>query len=179
MPRPISGVQKPSPNGSHQHPPPKSVDHQHSQTRSQDEAVCPDHLEQLTVFAWCGDFHLTFTLPLMWSASPSFASQKFAYASLRGSQHPGYFSLRIAICWQTDNSLQYLPWQILWHNPLKKFKEISIVFMETPCCIKTSKWWWLGRLHFKWLPLNWFFPSLESQWSLDNTDCVWTFNLVT
>ena len=65
-----------------------------------------------------GDFHRTFTLPLMWSASLSVASQNFAYAPLRHLQHPGYFSLRIAICRQPDNSLQYLFWQILWHDPL-------------------------------------------------------------
>ena len=56
-PRPISGGQKPSPNGSNWHPPPKSADHLHSQTRSQDEAVRSDHSEQLTVFPWRGDFH--------------------------------------------------------------------------------------------------------------------------
>ena len=67
---------------------------------------------------WCGDFHRTSTLPLMWSASLSVASQNFAYASLRHPQHPGYFSLRIAICRQPDNLLQYLLWQILWHDPL-------------------------------------------------------------
>ena len=33
MPKPISGSQKPSPNGSNWHPPPKSADHLHSQTR--------------------------------------------------------------------------------------------------------------------------------------------------
>ena len=36
-----------------------------------------------------------------------------------------------------------------------------------------------SRLHFKWLPLNGHFPSLESQRSPDNTDYVWPFNLVT
>ena len=96
--RPISGGQKPSPNGSNWHSPPKSADHLHLQTRSRDEAVRSDHSEQLTVFPWCGDFHRTSRLPLMWSASISVASQKFAYASLRHPQHPGYFSLRIAIC---------------------------------------------------------------------------------
>ena len=77
---------------------PKSADHLHLQTRSRDEAVRSDHSEQLTVFPWCGDFHRTSRLPLMWSASISVASQKFAYASLRHPQHTGYFSLRIAIC---------------------------------------------------------------------------------
>ena len=43
---------------------------------------------------------------------------KFVNASLRHAQHPGYFSLRIAICRQPDNSLQYLLWQILRHDPL-------------------------------------------------------------
>ena len=38
-PKPISAGQKPSPNGSNWHPPPKSADHLHSQTRSRDEAV--------------------------------------------------------------------------------------------------------------------------------------------
>ena len=89
----------------------------HLQTRSRDEAVRSDHSEQLTVFPWCGHFHWTSTLPLMWSASLSVASQNFAYASLRHPQHPGYFSLRIAICQQSGNLLQYLLWQILWHNP--------------------------------------------------------------
>ena len=117
-PRPISGSQKQSPNGSNWHPPPKSADHLHSQMRSRDEAVRPDHLEQLTVLPWRGDFHRTLTLPLMWSVSISVASLNFAYASLRHPQHPGYFSLRIAICRQPDNWLQYLLWQILWHDPL-------------------------------------------------------------
>ena len=103
-------------------------------------AVISDYSEQLMVFPWRGDFHRTSTLPLMWSASLSVASQNFAYASLRHPQHPGYFSLRIAICGQPDNSLQYLLWQILWHDPLSKFKEISIVFNEAPRCIKASKW---------------------------------------
>ena len=89
---------------------PKSADHLHSQTRSWDEAVCSDHSEQLTVFPWRGDFHRTSMLPLMWSASLSVASQNFAYAPLRHPQHPGYFSLRIAICRQPDNSVQYLLW---------------------------------------------------------------------
>ena len=83
-----------------------------------DEAVRSDHSKQLTVFLWRWDFHRTSTLPLMWSASLSVASQNFAYASLRHPQHPGYFSLRIAICQQPDNSLQYLLWQILCHDPL-------------------------------------------------------------
>ena len=48
------------------------------------------------------DFHWTSTLPQMWSASLSFASQNFAYASLGHPQHPGYFSLGIAICQQPD-----------------------------------------------------------------------------
>ena len=43
-PRPISGGQKSSPNGSNWHPPPKSADHLHSQTRSRDKAVRSDHL---------------------------------------------------------------------------------------------------------------------------------------
>ena len=78
-PRPISGGQKTSPNGSNWHPSPKSADHLHSQTRSRDEAVHSDHSEQLTVFPWRGDFHRTSTLPLMWSASLSVESQNFAY----------------------------------------------------------------------------------------------------
>ena len=41
---------------------------------------------------------------------------KFCLCILETPQHPGYFSLRIAICGQTDNSLQYLLWQILWHD---------------------------------------------------------------
>ena len=90
-PRSISGGQNPSPNGSNWHPPPKSVDHLHSQTRSRDEAVRSDHSEQLTVFPWCGEFHRTSTLPLIWSASLSVALQNFAYVSLRHPQHPGYF----------------------------------------------------------------------------------------
>ena len=77
---------------------------------------------------------------LMWSASLSVASQNFAYASIRHTQHSGYFPLRIAICRQPDNSLQYLLWQILCHVPFKSSKEISIVFTETPHCIKASKW---------------------------------------
>ena len=56
-----------------------------------------------TRFLWCGR-------PVV--------SQNFANASFRHPQHPGYFSLRIAICRQPDNSLQYLLWQILWHDPL-------------------------------------------------------------
>ena len=135
-PRPISGGQKPSPNGSNWHPPPKSADHLHSQTRSRDEAVRSDHSEQLTVFSWHGDFHRTSILSLMWSTSLSVTSQNFAYIYLRHSQHPGYFSLRIAICRPPYNSLQYLLWQILWHDPRQKFKEISIIFTETPRCIK-------------------------------------------
>ena len=107
-PRPISGGQKPSANGSNWHPPPKSADHLHSQTRCRDEVVHSDHSSQLTVFPWRGDFHRTPTLPLMWSASLSVASQNFAYASLRHPQYPGYFLLRIAICRQPNNSLQYL-----------------------------------------------------------------------
>ena len=103
-------------------PPPKKkkkpADHLHLQTRSRDEAVRSDHSEQLTVFPWRGYFHRTSTLPLMWWANLSVASQNFAYASLRHLQHPGYLSLRIAICWQPDNLLQYLLWQILWHDPL-------------------------------------------------------------
>ena len=75
-------------------------------------------MKQLTGFPWRGDFHRTSTLPLMWSASLSVASQDFAYASLRHPQQRGYFSLRIAICRQPDNSLQHLLWQILWHDPL-------------------------------------------------------------
>ena len=51
-PRPIPGGQKPSPNVSNWHPPPKSADHLHLQTRSQDETVHPNHSEQLTVFSW-------------------------------------------------------------------------------------------------------------------------------
>ena len=84
-PRPISGGQRPSPNGSNWHPPPKSADHLHSQTRSRDEGVRSDHSEQLTIFLWRGDFHRSSTLPLKWSASLSVALQDFAYASLR---HP-------------------------------------------------------------------------------------------
>ena len=138
--RSISSGQKPSPNGSSWHLTPKSADHLYSQTRSREETVPFDHSEQLKVLPWRGDFHRTSTLPLMWSASLSLASQNFAYASLRYPQHPGFLSLRIAICRQPDNSLQYLLWQILWHDPLLKFKEISIVFTETPRCIKASKW---------------------------------------
>ena len=118
MPRPISSSQKPSPNGSNWHPPPKLADHLHLQMRSPDEGVCSYHSEQLTLFPWCGDFHRTSTLPLMWSASLSVASQNFAYASSRHPQHPGYFSPRITICRQRDNLLKYLLWQILWHDPL-------------------------------------------------------------
>ena len=81
-------------------------------------AVRSDHLEQLTVFPWGGDFHGTSTLPLMWSASLSVASQNFAYASFRHAQNSGYFLLKIAICGQPDNSLQYLFWQILCHGHL-------------------------------------------------------------
>ena len=81
-PRPISGDQKPSPNGLNWHLPPKSADHLYSQTRSRDEAVRSDHSEQLTVFPWHGDLHRTSTLPLMWLASLLVASQNFAYASL-------------------------------------------------------------------------------------------------
>ena len=88
----------------------------------------------------CGmEIFIRTTLPMMWSASLSIASQNFAYAFLRHTQHPGYFSLRIAICWQPNNSLQYLLWQILWHDSLQKFREISIVFTETPHCIKSIK----------------------------------------
>ena len=117
-PRPISGGLKPSPNGSNWHPPPKSADHLHSQTKSQNEAVCSDHSEQMKVFPWRGDFRRASTLPLMWSASLSVASQNFANATLRHPQHPCYFPLRITICRQPDNSLQYLHWQILLHDPL-------------------------------------------------------------
>ena len=117
-PRPISGDQEPSPNGSNWHPPPKLADHLHSQTRSRYEAVSFDHSKQLTVFPWRGDFHRASTLPLIWSTNLSVAWENFAYASLRPPRHPGYFSLRIAICWQPDNSLQYLLWQIWWHDPL-------------------------------------------------------------
>ena len=70
-PRPISGGQKPSPNGSNWHL--KSADHLHSPTRSWDEAIHSDHLEQFTVFPWRGDFHRTSKLPLMTSASLSIA----------------------------------------------------------------------------------------------------------
>ena len=77
--RSISGGQKSSPNGSNWHPPPKSADHLHSQTRSRDEAVRSDHSEQLMVFPWRGDFHRTSTLHLMWSVSLSVTSQNFAY----------------------------------------------------------------------------------------------------
>ena len=135
-PRPISGGQKTSPNDSNWHPPPKSADHLHSQTRSRDEAVHFDHSDKLTVFLWHGE---TSTLPLMWSASRSVTPQNFAYAYLRHHQHTGYFLLRIAIYRRPDNSLQYLFWQILWHEPLWKFKEKSIAFTETPRCIKESK----------------------------------------
>ena len=127
--RPISSGQKLSRNDSNRHPPPKSADHLqlHSQMMSRDEGVCSDHSEQLRVFPWhvgTGCSHKiqicawTSTLPLMWSASLSVASFNFAYASLRHPQHPGYFSLRIAVSQQPDNSLQYLFWQSLWHDPL-------------------------------------------------------------
>ena len=139
-PQPISGGQKPSPNSSNWHLPSNLADHLHSQARSRDEAVRSDHSEQLTVFPQRGDFHRTSTLPPWWLDSLSVVSQNFAYASLRRPQDPGYFSLRIAICRQPNNSLQYLLWQILWHDPLLNFKEISIVFTETAGCIKASNW---------------------------------------
>ena len=90
---PIFGGQKPSPDGSNWHPPPKSTDHLHSQTGSRDEAVRSDHSEQLTVFPWRGDFHRTSTLPLMRLASVSVASKNFAYPSLR---HPAASWLLLA-----------------------------------------------------------------------------------
>ena len=71
--------------------PPKSADHLHSQTRSQDEAIRSDHSEQLIVFPWHGDFYRTCTLPLMWWASLSVALHNFSYVSLRHPQHPRYF----------------------------------------------------------------------------------------
>ena len=93
--RPISGGQKPSPNGLNWHPPPKSADHLHSQMRSRDEAVRSAHLEQLPVFLWRGDYHGTSMLPLMWFASLSVASQNVAYASLR---HPQIWLLLAENC---------------------------------------------------------------------------------
>ena len=132
-PRSISSGQKPSPNESNWHPTPKSTDHLYLQTRSRHEAVHFDHSGQLTVLLWRGDFHRTSTLPLMWSASLSLVSQNFVYASLRHPQHPGFFSLRIANC---DN----LTIRCNICSGKLKFKEISIVFTETPRCIKASKW---------------------------------------
>ena len=118
MSRPISGSQKPSPNGSNWHPPPKSADHLHLQMRGWDEAVRSDHSEQLTVFPRHGDFHGASTLPLMWSASLSVASQNFAYASLRHPQHPGYFSLLLSVC-----RANFVAW-----SPLKVQRNINSLY---------------------------------------------------
>ena len=68
----------------------------------------------------------------MWSASLSVASQNFAYASLRHPQHPGHFSLRIAICRQPDNS-NFLAW-----SPLKVQRNINGLY-RNPTLHKSIK----------------------------------------
>ena len=70
----------------------------------------------------------------------SVASQNFAYASLRHPQHSGYFSLRIiAICRQPDNSLQYLFWQMLWHDS-KVQRTINSLYRNPRLHIITKVW---------------------------------------
>ena len=53
-PRPIASNQKPVYNAPNWQPPSSSADHLHAQTGSRDEAIVPDHSDQLSVFSGCG-----------------------------------------------------------------------------------------------------------------------------
>ena len=111
-PRPISAGQQPSPNGSKWHPPPKSADHLHKQTRSRDEAVCSDHSDQLTAFPWRGDFHPT---------SSDVVGQSLGSIAIFFLHPWDTPSILATPRWElssADDLLQYLLWQILWHDPL-------------------------------------------------------------
>ena len=85
-----------------QHPPPKSADHLHSQTRSREEAFRSDHSEQLTVFP-CVEI-LIEPPRFLWCGRPvSRLRRKILLIHPWDPQHPGYFLLRIAICRQPDH----------------------------------------------------------------------------
>ena len=149
-----TNIRKPSRNGSNWHPPPKSADHLHSQTRSRDKAVRSDYSEQLTAFPWGGDFHWTSTLHPMWSASLLVASQNFAYASLRHPQHPGYSvteDCHLPTTWQFDavfamaNLVAWFPLKVqrninsLYRNPTLHKSNKVVMARQTSLQVTTSE----------------------------------------
>ena len=104
---------------------PKTQNHLHPQMRSRSEMDYPDHREQVMVFT--GHIHLLSTtiLLIIRSTLLSIAPQDLNNTFLRHTQHSRHLTLRIALCWQQDDMLQNVLWQISWHDaPINMWKHI-------------------------------------------------------
>ena len=93
----ISSSQESPPNGPGRQASSKSADHLNLQTGRGEEPVCPDHSEQLTILSSRSHLAPTPALPLIGSSRTPVATQNFAHTTLCHTQHPGHFSLRMAL----------------------------------------------------------------------------------
>ena len=166
MTRTISEGQKPSPNGFNWHPPPKSVDHLHSQTRSRDEAVHSDHKEQLKVFRGVEIF-IEPPRILWWGCLCILETAPASWRLLAENCHPQTTWQFAAVFIVTD----FVAWSPLtvqrningpYRNPMLH-KSIKVVMArQTSLQVTTLNW-----------PFSFFWVS-----AVPRQYCVWQFNYV-